>query len=141
MAKKENATTAVAKNGSHLPATTQALVNNLKNAKVGIEITGEYYQFEEGEEVDFYIIGVKEMTAMNEPDKKIDAIALIDGNGDTYITAEIVLRSTLGPVANQIASGEKKPMPVRVVCTGSTKGPKGSYKTFKVNMLEIVDSE
>ncbi len=109
-----------------------AMGQKLSTMKKGMEITGEYIEFEEGKEVNVYVIGLSKMTALD-GDEKIDAIRMLTEDGRFVINADAVVRSTLHEHAKV-----GKPVPVSILCTGKA-GPVGrQYKTFKIHPLALV---
>lgn len=103
----------------------------LKEMQPGMELTGEYYKFEVGEECRMHLIGTTKMNSLSDEGGQIDALRLLTEDSKFVVTAEVVLRSTLADVAKK-AEKDKKPVGILIQCTGQ-KGPVGQqYKTFKV---------
>ena len=106
------------------------MTESLDSMKPGMEITGEYMEFVEGEEEKLFVIGSQKMKAIDSDDY-IDAIRFLTRDGRFVINADAVVRSTL----LEHAQSKKGPYPVSVLCTGKA-GPKGrEYKTFKIHPL------
>ena len=142
MAKTENA---VAKAQQRTPSNgqnvhVQQMTDALKNAEIGVEITGEYHKFEVGDVLRAYIMGNKTMQSMSDANETIKAIRILDEDGNISITAEVVLRSTFGDIAEKVENGDLKPVPVEIHCIGED-GPKGrSYKKFRAFTLQAAIS-
>ncbi len=112
-----------------------ALTASLDNMKPGLEITGEYIEFEVDKEYKMFVIGSQKMKAIKDSKEKsdtneyIDAIRFLSRDGQFFINADAVVRSTLFEHTN------RGPYPVSILCTGK-KGDVGrQYKTFKIHPL------
>lgn len=110
----------------------QGMAASLADMKKGMEITGEYIEFEKDKEYNLFVIGLSKMSAIDS-DEKIDAIRFLTEDARFVVNADAVVRSTL-----QEHGKLGKPVPVSIRCTGFA-GPKGrQYKTFQIHPLAKV---
>lgn len=100
----------------------------------GEEMTGDYYDFEEGESSRFWVTGVAKLNAKGEQGKTINAIRLMTKDGKHVVAGDVVIRTTLEDIALNVVE-TRKPVPVLIECTGSTTSAAGEYKLFKIKEL------
>ena len=120
--------TAVAERATLPVLDAEALVKKLGTFKGEQELTGEYLNPEEGEEIKCWYIG---NTTMNVPDGegKMDAVKLMLEDKSMAITASTVIVGAL--------SNLPIPSPVKIVKTGEKKLTGGKVlKEFKVHLLQ-----
>lgn len=92
------------------------------------ELTSEYINFEVGEEVRAFIVGLVKITKKGgQPGELSDAVKLLLPDGSFGINADAVVVSTLRDLPLNT--------PVCIQCTGKTKSSRGEYKTFKAFKL------
>ena len=121
--------TAVAESATKAPVlNAEALVAQLDSFKGEMELTGEYFNPEEGEEVKAWYIGNTTMNAIDGAGK-IDAVRLMLADKSMAITASAVIVGTLSDLP--ITS------PVKIVKTGERKLAGGKVlKEYKVSLLQ-----
>lgn len=108
----------------------QKLGASLSKMEVGEDITvEEFYEFEEGEEARFVVIGLQKIKSKNS-EERIDAIKAVTEEGKVVLLADVVCRTNLFEIAS---SGN--PTPIQVRCIGIEKGANGKYKKLKINKL------
>ena len=129
-AKKESAEVTVDQ-----PLNVEEMVKRLPKLTEGLELTGEYYQFEESEVVRCYFVGLTKIGSRfdaanpspNGEEVKIPAVRLLFDDGSFKICASAMLVGVLSEFT--------PPMAVQIVKTGTETSPKGDYGTFKVHPL------
>lgn len=100
----------------------------LTKMKKTVEITSEYYQFEIGESVNMYVVGLANVTKKGSTTgEKVPAIRFLTEDGNFVICADAVLVSTLRDKALV-----EKPYPVQIDCIGQKTTSMGTYKTYKI---------
>lgn len=103
----------------------------------GDDITADYFEIEEGEEVRAVVIGkrkFKPQVQEGQPEKMLDAILLYAG-GKKVIAAQTMLVSNLMDAA--IKAEEKGIVtPVVIVYEGKEKAKVGHYDKFKIAYLQ-----
>ncbi len=126
VAEIEETSTEVATNDAFQTMDIDSMVNQLDAYEEGIEVTGEYYKFAEGEEVRCFYIGKSKITSKfdNGVDGKVTAVRLLFPDKTFKICASTMLVGVLSEMT--------APAPVKIIQTGREEGPNGEYDVFRV---------
>ena len=107
------------------------MAKSLKGLEEGIEVTGEYYKFVEGEEIRCYLVGMTKIASKNkesgDDQGKVPAVRLLFADETFKVCASTMLVGVLSefPI----------PSPVKIIKTGTETSPAGDYDVFKVYPL------
>lgn len=121
------------------PINVDKMITDLKTMKEGIEITGSYHKWTDGEKLRCWVVGTTTMESLNPVEKEEGtlsvAIKLLTEDKKIIITAASVIVSSLEKFARD-ADENNNYTPYLIECTGeiAQKG-KQAYKTFKIYPL------
>ena len=110
---------------------TADLLKQMAEAEVGQELGSDYWTLEPGESERVIFTEMTQMNKMGTDNEMIDAVRLLGSDGKFKICADKVLVST----CRQLASKNRKNVPLQVICTGKIKTARGSYKELQINEL------
>ncbi len=128
----EKEETAVAKTNEE-EMDTASMVAGLKGKEKGMEVTGEYFNFEVSKEYRMIVVGSTTMSGMgDQADQTVKAIRFLTEDEQFVVSAAAVVVSTLGPQADKVSAGEAPTFGVHIECTGEKSSSKGKYQTFKI---------
>lgn len=113
----------------------EQLMKTVNKMKVDdVDLVSTYHDFEIGEAVRIVPVGIQKINRVGGEGLTDSIKFILASNGETYISADAVIVSTLRASAEKTERGEGV-YPVEVVCTGEASSPKGKYKTFSIKKL------